>query len=149
MILWPGLLEPFTECLTLGVIQSLPLYQLMEWNPVWLFCGHACLCFFLDRHVSSFSNTGRHTVCILYRHPTCIVRQDIIQVDVSFQHMTCKYSYLWYFICSIFLINFNLLLLHTLFLLQNGLVSLWWKVLFLWVTEGGSYVGVVLCQSLE
>jgi len=48
MMPWPGLLEPFTECLTLGVLLSLSLYQLMDWNPVWPFISHVCLWFFLD-----------------------------------------------------------------------------------------------------
>ncbi|XP_065906026.1 ceramide glucosyltransferase-like [Dysidea avara] len=48
MMPWPGLLEPFTECLTLGVLLSLSLYQLMDWNPVWPFIGHVCLWFLLD-----------------------------------------------------------------------------------------------------
>jgi len=48
MMPWPGLLEPFTECLTLGVLLSLSLYYLMDWSPVWPFTGHVCLWFFLD-----------------------------------------------------------------------------------------------------
>ena len=66
MMPWPGLLEPFTECLTLGVILSLSLYHLLEWNPVWPFCGHIGLWFFLDMCLLVQIQVG--IVCIVYIH---------------------------------------------------------------------------------
>ena len=48
MMPWPGLLEPFTECLTLAVVSSLSLCQLFDCNPLWPFCGHVILWLFLD-----------------------------------------------------------------------------------------------------
>ena len=48
MMPWPGLLEPFTECLTLAILSSSSIYQLFGYNPLWPFCGHVLLWFFLD-----------------------------------------------------------------------------------------------------
>ena len=48
MMPWPGLLEPFTECLTLSIVSSLSFYQLLDCNPLWPFCGHILLWLFLD-----------------------------------------------------------------------------------------------------
>ena len=48
MMPWPGLVEPFTECLGLGVLGALCLHRLLHLNPLVFLLVHTLVWFLFD-----------------------------------------------------------------------------------------------------